>query len=311
MSNNGCNVPNRTIFLHDNLEVLQGLNSGCIDLIYLDPPFNKNKVFSAPIGSSAQGAEFSDIFREEDVKAEWLQTIKEDQLELYQYLNGIKGVGKSYNFAYLAYMAIRLIECRRVLKQTGSLYLHCDPTMSHYLKTTLDCIFGEKNFRNEIIWMRTSRKFKGSQYEPRSFNTNTDVILFYACSSRSRLYMNRVLEPYSDAYLNRTFKFSDTHGRYYLDTAHNRPSASSRPNLCYEYRGYFPPYESGWKVGRKRMEELDQAGDLVEKNNLCIEKFDQKMELPEPIFGVTLSSLKEKNELGIPHKNLVHCLNEL
>ncbi len=81
-----CNVPNRTIFCKDNLEVLRGINSDCIDLIYLDPPFNKNKQFTAPIGSSAEGAGFSDIFREEDVKAEWLITIKEDHPELYNSL---------------------------------------------------------------------------------------------------------------------------------------------------------------------------------------------------------------------------------
>ncbi|MCY4302291.1 MAG: DNA methyltransferase, partial [Aestuariivita sp.] len=147
-----CNVPNRTIFCDDNLDVLREINSGCIDLIYLDPPFNKNKRFTAPIGSSAEGAEFDDIFREEDVKDEWLVTIKEDQPELYHYLNGIQGVGNSYNFAYLAYMAIRLLECHRLLKETGSIYFHCDPTMSHYLKTLMDCVFGEGNFRNEIVW---------------------------------------------------------------------------------------------------------------------------------------------------------------
>lgn len=175
---NNCNVLNRTIFLHDNLEILQGINSDCIDLIYLDPPFNKNKIFSAPIGSSAEGAEFSDIFREEDVKTEWLQTIKEDHHELFQYLNGIKGVGKPYNFAYLAYMAIRLIECHRILKETGSLYLHCDPTMSHYLKTTLDCIFGEQNFRNECLWL-----YAGGGVPKTDFPRKHDVILRYTKSA--------------------------------------------------------------------------------------------------------------------------------
>lgn len=87
--NSRCNVQNRTIFLHDNLEILQGINDRCIDLIYLDPPFNKNKEFIAPTGSSAEGAEFRDIFREEDVKDEWLKTIKEDQVELHQFLTGI------------------------------------------------------------------------------------------------------------------------------------------------------------------------------------------------------------------------------
>ncbi len=148
------NIKNRTIFNHDNLDVIYGINSNSIDLIYLDPPFNKKKTFTAPIGSSAEGASFSDIFRTEDVKEEWLQVIKEDQDEIYHLLNAVKSIeGRtSYNFCYLAYMAIRLIECYRILKATGSLYLHCDPTMSHYLKLLLDCIFGEKCFQNEIIW---------------------------------------------------------------------------------------------------------------------------------------------------------------
>ena len=156
------NIQNRTIFCHDNLEILQGINSSCVDLIYLDPPFNTNKKFSAPIGSSAEGADFPDIFREKDVKDEWLQSIKEDYDGLYQFLDGVKNLSNIvsdrknkhylYNYCYLAYMAIRLIECHRILKDTGSIYLHCDPTMSHYLKILLDIIFGEKNFRNEIVW---------------------------------------------------------------------------------------------------------------------------------------------------------------
>ena len=115
------NVDNRTIFCRDNLDIMQGINSNCIDLIYLDPPFNKNKKFTAPVGArpSAKGAYFNDIFREEDVKDEWLQTIKEDHLGLYTYLEAVKVVGKPYNFAYLAYMAIRLLECHRILRGGG------------------------------------------------------------------------------------------------------------------------------------------------------------------------------------------------
>ena len=117
-----CNVANRTIFCDDNLDVLRGINSDCIDLIYLDPPFNKNKKFTAPIGTSAEGASFKDIFREDDLKDDWLHTIREDSPELFHYLNGIKGIGKPYNFAYLAYMSFRFIECHRILK-TGGVYL--------------------------------------------------------------------------------------------------------------------------------------------------------------------------------------------
>ena len=198
---NKCNVLNRTIFLHDNLEVLQGLNSDCIDLIYLDPPFNKNKKFTAPIGSSAEGAEFSDIFREEDVKDEWLKTIKTDQEELYQYLNGVRGVGKPYNFAYLVYMAIRLIECHRVLKPTGSIYLHCDPTMSHYLKTTMDCIFGEGNFRNEIVWR--IGWVSGFKTQKRGWIRNHEIILYYTKSEQANQLFNKKYILYPPDYVRR------------------------------------------------------------------------------------------------------------
>ena len=174
------NVPNRTIFCHDNLGVLENINSDCIDLIYLDPPFNKNKVFTAPTGSSAKGAEFSDIFREKDVKDEWLFTIQQDEPDLYAFLESTRIIGNTtYTYCYLCYMAIRLMECERILKSTGSIYLHCDPTMSHYLKIVMDCIFGDKQFRNEIIWAYT-----GPSNTKKWFPRKHDIILYYTKSNK-------------------------------------------------------------------------------------------------------------------------------
>ena len=172
-----CNIPDRTIFCHDNLEILHGINTECIDLIYLDPPFNKKKVFTAPIGTSAEGASFKDIFTLEDIKDEWVQTIKEDHYALYRLLESVKDIeGRtSYNFCYLAYMAIRLLECHRILKDTGSIYLHCDPTMSHYLKLLMDCVFSERNFRNEIVW----HYFMGGKSK-NFFARKHDIIFFYS-----------------------------------------------------------------------------------------------------------------------------------
>ena len=140
----------------------------------MDPPFNKNKVFTAPIGSTAEGASFKDIFREEDIKEEWLGLIEENYPKIHSLIKGVKEFSTKYNWCYLSYMAIRLIECHRVLKETGSLYLHCDPTMSHYLKLLLECIFEEKNFRNEIVWCYKSGG-SGKKY----FSKKHDVILFY------------------------------------------------------------------------------------------------------------------------------------
>ncbi len=254
-----CNVDNRTIFLHDNLEILRGLNARCIDLIYLDPPFNKNKKFTAPIGSSAEGAEFSDIFREEDVKDEWLQTIKEDQPQLYQYLNGIKGVGKPYNFAYLAYMAIRLIECERILQSTGSIYLHCDPTMSHYLKTTMDCIFGEENFRSEIVWRRINSTGRGSK----RLANNADSILYYA-QSKSFIW-NQQYRPHDLGYTTKHYRFTDERGRRYrlgdLKGAGTTQGSSGLP-----WRG-IDPADSGshWAVPNRHLPEHVKSLSSQEK----------------------------------------------
>lgn len=171
------NVKNRTIFCLDNLHILRNINSASVDLIYMDPPFNKKKLFTAPIGSSAEGASFKDWFNEQDIKADWLVSIAQDNEKLFAFLNGVKKMeGKtSYNFCYLAYISMRLIECHRILKPTGSLYLHCDPTMSHYLKIVLDCIFQEANFQNEIIW----NYFMGGK-STRFFARKHDVIFFYA-----------------------------------------------------------------------------------------------------------------------------------
>ena len=172
----------RIIYHKDNLDILRGLNSESVDLIYLDPPFNKKKTFSAPIGSTAEGASFSDIFREEDVKDEWVQEIKAEYYGLYTYLNSIRDISEKkgkhylYNYCYLCYMAIRLIEMKRILKNTGSIYYHCDQTMSHYIKILMDIIFGEKNFRNEIVWFYPDTPGRSKKFFPRK----TDTIFFYS-----------------------------------------------------------------------------------------------------------------------------------
>ena len=172
-----CNVLNRTIFNRDNLDILRNINSNCIDLIYLDPPFNKKKIFDAPIGSSAEGASFDDKWGRKDIKDEWVKTIEGEHTELFNILKSLEFHESHY--CYLCYMAIRLVECHRILKDTGSIYLHCDTTMSHYLKLIMDCIFGMKNFRNEIVWDYK----KISNTKGKKFNRRHDYILFYSKSN--------------------------------------------------------------------------------------------------------------------------------
>ncbi len=190
------NVENRTIFCHDNLDILKGINSNSVDLIYLDPPFNKKKMFTAPIGSSAEGASFKDWFEEKEIKEAWLDTIEQDNLALHNFLNGIKAIDgqKSYNFCYLAYMSIRLIEMHRVLKPTGCIYLHCDSTMSHYLKLVIDCIFGEKNFQNEIIWY-----YKNAPRGRKRLAKSHDTIFWYSKSKNYVFNRSNILQPYESS----------------------------------------------------------------------------------------------------------------
>lgn len=192
---------NRTIFHNDNIDILRGINSNSIQLIYIDPPFNKNEIFHAAIGSSAEGASFDDVWKDVEIKEEWLKTIEEDEPKLYTFLSSmrnIEGQGSS-TFCYLAYMSIRLLEMHRILKPTGSIYIHCDPTMSHYLKIVMDCIYGKKNFINEIVW-----GYKSGGASKRWFGKKHDIILFYSKTSE---YIFNIQK--SKSYLSHKYGFKN------------------------------------------------------------------------------------------------------
>ena len=140
------NVENRSLFTCDNLPVMQGINSETIDLIYLDPPFNSKRNYAAPIGSQAAGAAFKDTWNLDDIKREWVEDIEADNKATWASIVSAGHISGESTQAYLTYMAIRLIEMRRILKDTGSIYLHCDPTASHYLKLLVDAVFWTAKF---------------------------------------------------------------------------------------------------------------------------------------------------------------------
>lgn len=165
------NWRNRTLWTGDNLPILRGMNAASVDLIYLDPPFNSNADYAAPIGSRAAGAEFSDTWTLSDVDAEWINLIEAKHPRVYRVLLAAMTDGDK---SYLAYMAARLLELRRVLKPAGSIYVHCDPTMSPYLRLLMDAIFGRRNFQNEVIW--SYRRWPAKQ---KRFQRMHDVLLFY------------------------------------------------------------------------------------------------------------------------------------
>ena len=271
------NFENRTLYHGDNLGFLRGMNSESVHLVATDPPFNKSKDFHATPDSLAAGARFQGRWSwRDDIHDEWLIEIQRDYPEVWSVIDTSKQVYGNDMAAFLCWLGVRLLEIHRLLRDDGSLYLHIDHTAHAWVKCLLDSIFGKSNFRNAISWKRTTRGYKGSQFKARNYNSNTDIILFYVKTSDAFFDMSKVLEPYDPEYIARAFKKSDDKGMYYLDVAFNRPSASPRPNLCYEYKGFFPPYASGWKVGRVRMKELDEEGELVIQDNRLYRKVRPK-----------------------------------
>ncbi len=170
------NWANRTIFTGDNLDIMRGMNSETVDLIYLDPPFNSNRNYAAPVGSKAAGAAFKDTWTLSDLDVAWMGLIADQEPAIYKLLDAARLTHGKGMQSYLCMMAVRLLEIRRLLKPTGSIYLHCDPTASHYLKLLMDAIFGRDNFRNEIIW-HFPDNFQGNV---KRFASNSNTIFFYA-----------------------------------------------------------------------------------------------------------------------------------
>ena len=244
------NWSNQTIWTGDNLPILRGMNSESVDLIYLDPPFNSKANYAAPIGSKAAGAAFKDTWTLSEVDAEWVNLIEAKHPALYRVLLAAM---TSSDKSYLAYMAARLLELRRVLKPTGSIYLHCDPTMSHYLKLVMDAIFGRRNFRNEIIWKRTSAHGDAR----RKLASIHDIILFYAASKATTT--NPVYTKHDPSYVTKFYRHTDTRGRYRHDNI-ILSASMARPNLTYEYKGYTPRY--GWRMVRAKLEALDRENRI-------------------------------------------------
>ena len=158
------NVRPNALFTSDNLYVLNGMNSGSVDLIYLDPPFNSKRTYEAPIGSRAAGTSFKDIWTWQDVDEAYLERMVDNYPYLVQFIQSVEILHSKAMMAYLTYMTQRIIEMRRVLKPTGCLYLHVDPVASHYLKIVLDRIFGQRNFRNEVIWLYEGRELRKTSY---------------------------------------------------------------------------------------------------------------------------------------------------
>ena len=185
MATNSASL-NRTLFLEDNLPVLRGLDSDSIDLIATDPPFNKGVPAFKGKTEAGQNVEFKDVWNwNEDVHDGWMDDIGKEHPSLFNVIRYANAAAGDDMGAFLCWMAVRMLEMHRVLKPTGSIYLHCDPTASHYLKAMMDAIFGRKNFRNEVVWHYGGR---GGKATARQFPRNHDIILFYSKNVGSHVH---------------------------------------------------------------------------------------------------------------------------
>jgi len=249
-----------TLYYGDNLEILRDyIPADSVDLVYLDPPFNSNASYNVLFAehdgtkASAQIHAFEDTWQW-DTKAHdtYYDLVKKSDKVAEAMLAFHTLLGDSNMLAYLAMMAPRLVELRRVLKPTGSIYLHCDPTASHYLKLLMDAVFEPENFGNEISWKRSNPK----SLIKINFPNCRDIILRY--SKGKNFTFNIIYGEHNPEYVESAYKYEDEHGRYRLLPLLN-PN-DDRPHLTYEFLGV----TRVWRWTRERMEQSYKDGLVVQ-----------------------------------------------
>src|SRR6266567_3271526 len=258
---NPVNPEKNKLYYGDNYEVLQRyLKDESVDLIYLDPPFNSRQDYNVLFAEKDGSQSSSQIHAFEDT---WEWNI--DAERSYQHIVERGGrvadamrafrtfLGGSDMMAYLAMMAPRLVELRRVLKETGSIYLHCDPTASHYLKMLMDAVFGPEHFLNEVTWKRTHSHGNVA----RNYGSICDVILVYFKTS-SYTWVQQYFQ-FTDDYVAKTFKYEDPDGRPWQSVSLRNPAP--RPNLQFNYTASngveYRPHPNGWVCDAVRLQKYD------------------------------------------------------
>ena len=256
-----------TLYYGDNLEVLPDFPPECVDLVYLDPPFNSNRSYNvlfretAGAEAEAQIEAFEDTWAWTTATAEVFDQVASRGDDVGRLLQAFVGaLGHNDMTAYLTMMAPRLIELRRVMKPTASIYLHCDPTASHYLKTVMDAVFGARNFVNEIVWKRQTAHSDAAQ-GAKHFGRLHDTLLFYS-GSRQRVW-HQPYGPYDAAYVDSFYRFTESEsGRRYQLGDITAPGGASpeKRNPYYEFMGI----RRYWRFSEERMKELQRQGRIVQ-----------------------------------------------
>ena len=226
------------------------MNSACVDLIYLDPPFNSNSNYGDPIGD----AKFKDTWTLDDINVEEHGELAERNEAAYQIIKAARLTEGKGTQAYLTFMAVRLLEMERILKPTGQIFLHCDDTASGWLTQLMKAIFGRDAYRNTIIWKRSG----GQNSSRKSFARNADHIIHFAMPDA---VFNPVYVPYEEEYVKRYFRFDDGDGRGpYRKFAPTAPS--HQPNLQFKWRGHAHP-PKGYSCSPETMQKLHDDNRLV------------------------------------------------
>lgn len=316
----------QVFYYGDNLHVMrEWIGDETVDLIYLDPPFNSKRTYNMLFKehdaspSEAQRRAFDDYWtwgREaEDAYEAVLRPRRRTHVpaRLSSTIEMLRGVlRESDMMAYLAMMALRLVEMRRVLRANGSLYLHCDPTASHYLKLVLDALFGPENFFAEIVWRRY-----GAHGDAHRYGAVHDTILYYGKTQEA--VFNKQFVPYTAEYAESRFRHVDENGRRYQEQ--NLSSPNPRPNLTYPYTASngvtYQPHRNGWKCEPERMRQLDEEGRLHYPKNPK-GRLRLKMYLDE-CHGVPVQDLwtdidlpsSSKERLGYPTQKPVALLERI
>lgn len=257
------------LYYGDNLEILRKYIPGeSVDLIYLDPPFNSkatyNVLFAEKNGTApaAQVKAFEDFWHW-DMKAEetYHEVVTQGPKKLADLLQAFRAfLGQNDMMAYLTMMAIRLVELRRVLKSAGSIYLHCDPTASHYLKLVMDAVFGPKSFINEVTWKRSSAHSDATQ-GMRRFGKIRDILLVYTKSSNYT--WNTIYTPYDKEYLEKEYRHVAPSGRRYKKT----DLTAAKPGGDTEY---------DWFIKRKSVPNSAWEADLTEEYKNPLQGYEYK-----------------------------------
>ena len=308
----------RALHYGDNLTVLrEQIASESVDLIYLDPPFNSNVNYNVTFrdqddhDDTAQVTAFVDTWHWGPDDDQTLLTLTTQHGQLAQFLSDtVQRIGKNDLAAYLVMMGVRLIELHRVLKSTGSIYLHCDPTASHYLKVMMDVIFGIENFRNEIIWKRSDAKGNSGQ-GAQHYGRNTDTILFY--SKGSTITFNQQYTPLTEEYVKQFYRHVDDDGRRYKLDNMLGPGGAAKGNPYYEVMGV----SRHWRYSRERMQQLIEEGRVIQTKPGTVPMFkrylDESKGVPVGNLWTDISLLRghSTEKLGYPTQKPVALLERI